>query len=99
VHSDAVVGFVHVDAERLGIFKLSVHRSHRGNGHGRKLMKEPEEYCKSIGWKTAELGVFESRYDLVTYYKKQGYAPTDEIRRMEGAADGTEGLRVLSKDL
>jgi hypothetical protein len=45
------------------------------------------------------LGVFETRDDLVTYYKKQGYALTGHRVKLEGAAERTEKLRLLSKRL
>jgi GNAT superfamily N-acetyltransferase len=74
--SHGLVGCVHIDALRRGIFKLAVRLTARRKGYGRKLMAAAEEHGKGIGWTNATIAIVSFRTELPKFYREIGYVET-----------------------
>jgi GNAT superfamily N-acetyltransferase len=83
VESDAIIACVNVVPRLRAVFKLTVEPARRRQGYGRKLMAEAESYGRRAGWASMRIAVLNFRLELFDYYRRLGYVPTGECRRVE----------------
>lgn len=78
----------------------------QGGGIGSALLQAAEAHARSRGARTMEMTVIRQRADLIAWYARRGYCPTEEYRPFP-YGDSRYGLprrddlefRVLRKDL
>lgn len=66
------------------VTELVVAQSHRGQGIGRLLLRQMEEYFKGAGCARALLGVFEYNENAKSFYRRNNYANriTDMMKQL-----------------
>ena len=71
----ATCRFYRIDSESAMIGRVVVLPEYRGNGLGKQVVKEAENWLCELGYKKA---VVESRDVAVAFYEKLGYAVSDQ---------------------
>ena len=73
-----IAGSVYVSAEDgLGYFgMLSIDPARQGQGLGKRLILEAEDYCRRAGCRVMELEVVNLRTELPPFYRRFGYVET-----------------------
>ena len=71
----ATCRFYRIDSESAMIGRVVVLPEYRGNGLGKQVVKEAENWLCELGYKKA---VVESRDVAVAFYEKLGYAMSDQ---------------------
>lgn len=75
------IGFVTIQKyDTLGkIGLIATHPDFQGNGFGKKLLKEAENFCTKNGITQLEIPTQKENTQACTFYKSQGYTIKDEI--------------------
>ena len=76
VMASVMVGY---DGHRGWINYLAVSPGHRGNGHGRTLMREAERLLAEAGCPKVNLQVRTSNAAVIEFYRAVGYAQDDVV--------------------
>ena len=73
------------DAGYFGL--LSVDPDHQGNGFGRKLIEQAEDFCRKAGCSLMQIRVLNHRTELPPFYEKLGYGVTsvEEVEQVPSA--------------
>ena len=80
---NAVIGFLSVEVHRdeheyIYLDDFSVSKNYRGNGIGNSLLKEAEEYGKSVKVSASLLHVEKTNERAFNFYKRNGYDVFEE---------------------
>ena len=78
-----VIGFLSVEVHRdeheyIYLDDFSVSKNYRGNGIGNSLLKEAEEYGKSVNVSASLLHVEKTNERAFNFYKRNGYDVFEE---------------------
>lgn len=66
------------EGDQLYLGMLTVSPQQQAKGIGKLLLKESEEKAKQEGCKSIVITVITTRYELIDWYKRHGYAETGE---------------------
>lgn len=79
---DHIVGCVYLHQEKADLFlgMLTVAPELQAQGLGKKLLAAAEEYAITVSAENLVITVIDSRFELIAWYNRHGYAPTGETR-------------------
>lgn len=104
--NDGIVsGCVFLEKQKRGLYfgMLSVSPLQQSAGIGKQLMKAAEQYAIENSCSNIFMHVISVRYELINWYKKQGYLVTGEVRPFVdskfGIANQPIEFNVLQKKL
>ncbi|MBP6687156.1 MAG: GNAT family N-acetyltransferase [Lacibacter sp.] len=75
-----IIGTVNLQQHERGVYlgMFAVSPNQQGGGIGKQLLSAADDYAKNIGSPKIYMSVISVRKELIDWYKRHGYAETDE---------------------
>jgi ribosomal protein S18 acetylase RimI-like enzyme len=93
-----LIGCVQLEKKetRLYVSMLAVSPEHQARGIGKRLLHAAEDFAKVLGCSLLTMTVIAERYELIDFYKRQGYTETGRILPFPDDANVGTPIRELN---